>query len=187
MRFQFTIGHVPGKKLTIADALSRAPVSKASAADELLQREATAYVDFVVEHLPATEQRLQEIREFQQKDAACQKLTQLCKSGWPDKSALTADVKLCFSVSSQLSVGGGSSFRRTKAVGQDTQGTPAGPTVRWPRLSKRLEELVHNCQECLKAQRQHPQPLTPTPLPELPWQKVANGLFTRGRLLFAVH
>ena len=38
MRFQFTIGHVPGKELTIADALSRAPVSKASAADELLQR-----------------------------------------------------------------------------------------------------------------------------------------------------
>ena len=38
MRFQFTIRHVPGKELTIADALSRAPVSKASAADELLQR-----------------------------------------------------------------------------------------------------------------------------------------------------
>ena len=62
MRFQFTIGHVPGKELMIADALSRGPVSKASAADKLLQREATAFVDFVVEHLPATEQRLQEIR-----------------------------------------------------------------------------------------------------------------------------
>ena len=85
MRFQFTIGHVPGKELTIADALSRAPVSKASAADELLQREATAFVDFVVEHLPATEQRLQEIRECQQKDAVCQKLTELCKSGWPER------------------------------------------------------------------------------------------------------
>ena len=116
MRFQFTIGHVPGKELTIADALSRAPVSKASAADELLQREATAYVDFVVEHLPATEQRLQEIRECQQKDAVCQKLTELCKSGWPEKSALSADVKPYFSVSSQLSVEHGLLLRGGRIV-----------------------------------------------------------------------
>ena len=72
----------------------------------------------------------------------------------------------------------------------------ARQSVWWPGLSKRLEELVHNCQECLKAQRQHSQPLTPTPLPQLPWQKVASDLFewkqtvylaTRGRLLFSVH
>ena len=53
----------------------------------------------------------------------------------------------------------------------------ARQSVWWPGLAKRLEELVHNCQECLKAQRQHPQPLTPTPLPQLPWQKVASDLF----------
>ena len=40
-----------------------------------------------------------------------------------------------------------------------------------------MEELVLNCPECLRSQRQRPQPLTPTPLPQLPWQKVAIDLF----------
>ena len=56
MRFHFTISHVPGKELVIADFLSRAPESTVSTADELLQQEATAYVDFVMQQLPATEQ-----------------------------------------------------------------------------------------------------------------------------------
>ena len=36
---------------------------------------------------------------------------------------------------------------------------------------------MHNCTECLKAPRQRPQPLTPTPLPQLPWQNVTSDLF----------
>ena len=38
MRFNFTISHVPGKELTIADTLFRASVSTSSAVDEHLQR-----------------------------------------------------------------------------------------------------------------------------------------------------
>ena len=53
----------------------------------------------------------------------------------------------------------------------------ASQSVWWPGLSKQLEEMVQNCQECIKAQRQRPQPLTPTTLPHLPWQKVASDLF----------
>jgi hypothetical protein len=63
MRFNFTISHVPGNELTIADALSRAPVSTSSVEDQSLQT--TAYVNLVVESIPATEKRLQEIRELQ--------------------------------------------------------------------------------------------------------------------------
>ena len=44
-------------------------------------------------------------------------------------------------------------------------------------MAKEIETLVRNCSECCKAQRQRAQPLTPTPLPQLPWQKVASDLF----------
>ena len=52
----------------------------------------------------------------------------------------------------------------------------ARQSVWWPRMSKELENLVKNCTECCREQRRH-QPLIPSPLPELPWQKVATDLF----------
>lgn len=54
MQFQFTIGHVPGKELTIADTLSHALPSTPTATDKLLQLEANAFVNMVLlQQLPA--------------------------------------------------------------------------------------------------------------------------------------
>ena len=47
----------------------------------------------------------------------------------------------------------------------------------WPGLSAELEKLVNNCNECCKARIQSPEPLCPSPLPHLPFQKVASDLF----------
>ena len=104
MRFRFTISHVPGKELTIADALSRAPVSSPSTADQLLQQEATAYVNSVLQSLPATEERLQEIRQSQEADGVCQQIAEYCRSGWPDRNTLSAEVKPYFPLSSQFTM-----------------------------------------------------------------------------------
>ena len=53
----------------------------------------------------------------------------------------------------------------------------ARSSIWWPGLSTDLEELDRNCEECAKAQAQRAQPLTPSPLPDLPWQRVATDLF----------
>ena len=55
MRFHFSISHVPGKHLVIADTLSRAPVSYPATEDDLLQQEADAYVQMIIQSIPATE------------------------------------------------------------------------------------------------------------------------------------
>ena len=104
MCFRYTIGHVPGRNLTIADALLRAPVSTPSADDRFLQNETTAYVDFVVRHLPASEQRLAEIRECQKSDRACQHMVEFYRSGWPEKNALPVEVKPYYTVAVELTV-----------------------------------------------------------------------------------
>ena len=195
IRFNFTISHVPGKELTIADTLSRAPVSISSAADQSLQSEMTAYVNFVVENIPATEKRLQEIKEHQEKDLVCQKLAEFCRSGWLKKEMLSADLKLYLPVAAQISVANGLLLRGSRIIvppplrktllgrlHSSHQGITkcrerARQSVWWPGLSKHLDELVHNCSECQKTQRQRCQPLNPTPLPQLPWQQVATDLF----------
>ena len=47
----------------------------------------------------------------------------------------------------------------------------------WPGLSRQLEELVKNCSTCQKCLNQRREPLIPTALPELPWQRVGTDLF----------
>ena len=60
---------------------------------------------------------------------------------------------------------------------REVQGEGSTEYMWWPGLSTELGELVKSCQECCKAQRQRPQPLTPSSLPELPWQRVGTDLF----------
>ena len=49
--------------------------------------------------------------------------------------------------------------------------------VWWPGLSAQLEQLVKNCRECCKNQKPSAEPLCPSTLPDLPFQKVATDLF----------
>ena len=195
MRFQYTISYVPGKNLEIADALSRAPVSTPSESNEILQSEVTAYVDFMIGCLPASEQRLAEIRESQEADGVCQQIVEYCQSGWPQKQALPPEIKPYSSVSSELSIHNGLLLRGSRIVippplrgkllaklHSGHQGLTkcrqlAGQSVWWPGLSRQLEQLLGNCRECLKTLQQRPQPLNSTPLPILPWQKVGSDLF----------
>ena len=58
MRFSYKIDHIPGKKICTADTLSRAPDSESDKADTDLQTEVNAFVNIVMENLPATAEKL---------------------------------------------------------------------------------------------------------------------------------
>ena len=93
MRFQFSISHVPGKSLTTADALSRAPSSEPLEGDKLLQDEADVYVNMVVKALPATERQIQ---QHQEKDEVCRQIAVYCYHGWPKEKRSQIHYDLTF-------------------------------------------------------------------------------------------
>ena len=66
MRFYYTVSHVPGKDLTIADT-SRAPQAQATGKDNILCREVNTYVCMVVENLPATEKESEKFKPVRRK------------------------------------------------------------------------------------------------------------------------
>ena len=70
MRYQYDIKHVPGKELNTADFLSRSPLPNTGISE--LQEETEAYINLIVSHLPATDRRLTEIKEHQEKDPTLQ-------------------------------------------------------------------------------------------------------------------
>ena len=101
MRFSFTISHVPGRDLITADALSRAPVATSSAADDQLRQDVQAYVSLVMDNLPATDKRLQEIQQVQQDDEVSKRIALYCKEGWPERGRLKVPLNsTCLSLQS---------------------------------------------------------------------------------------
>lgn len=78
MRFDFSIGHVPGKNLYTADSLSRAPLKREAWETEEskhnndFQKEVECYVNTVLINWPASDQILDEIRsELKKDDTQC--------------------------------------------------------------------------------------------------------------------
>lgn len=149
----------------------------------------------VLQSIPATEERIEEIRELQLRDPVCQLIAEYCQSGWPNKHSLPDSVKPYLPVAAELSEMNNLLMRGSQImippplrremlnrIHSSHQGITkcrerARQSVWWPGISKEIEAVVRNCPECCKAQRQRAQPLTPTPLPQLPWQKVTSDLF----------
>ena len=190
LRYHYSISHVPGKNLITADMLSRAPAPGRSIQDSL-QGEVEAYVDATFESILATQKRLKEIRQHQDEDEILRQLKGYCQSGWPVKGNIPGVLKPYHSVSAELTVERGllvcgsrvvipASLRvnildkiHTGHQGITKCRERAKHSVWWPRLSWQLEELVKSCPECLKQSSPKPEPLSPSYLPLLPWQRVS--------------
>ena len=65
MKYTYTIFHVPGKNLVIADALSRAPAHQQTVEDEEWNKEVDVYVHAIFNSLPASDTKIQQIRASQ--------------------------------------------------------------------------------------------------------------------------
>ena len=205
MRFCYSISHVAGKDLTSADTLSRAPVSKTTAGDEL-QSEVQAFVDLVVRCLPVTEGRLQEILSQQRSDPICRQVTEYCREGWPEAASLTGPYKAYSAVRHEFSVHRGLLLRGKRLViphalrsdilkklhsghlGISKCRERANQTVWWPGMRKEVEQAVSECPTCHKYSSQHPEPLITSAFPDRPWQKIASDLFEwkKGTFLLVV-
>ena len=195
MRYKFTISHVPGTSLLVADALSRAPCSDALSTDVRFQKKTEVYVDSIVQNLPATEKQLIRIQRYQEEDVECQEAVRHTQSGWPSRQSLYGPMKRYLDVATELSVKDGLLMRGSRIVIPTAlrlemldrihtghQGIfkcreRARQSIWWPGLSRQLEELVKNCTTCRKFSNQRSEPLIPTSLPELPWQRVGTDLF----------
>lgn len=196
MRYSYTIFHTPGKSLTSADTLSRAPLTNAvTSSDNDLMEDTNIYVEAVLEHLPTSDRYLTELRKQLQGDSVCAQVMKYCVEGWPDRNQLQGPAKHYWHERAFLTVQNGLLLKGTRlvipATMRDTvldkiheghQGIVkcrerATQTVWWPGLSNQIKELVLKCRECIKERANPKEPLMPTQLPDRPWQKVGADLF----------
>ena len=192
MKYTYSIFHVPGKNLVIADALSRAPSQQQTVEDKELNREVDIYVKAIFNNLPASDTRIKQIQTSQDKDPTCLLLKKYILEGWPSKRSLKGEIQQYIPIANELSICEGLLLQNSRiVVPQELQSEileklhsghqginkcrrRATQSVWWSGLYKDLEKLVSNCPTCCKMQCQQAEPLIPTSLPTLPWQKVGS-------------
>ena len=195
MRYHYSISHVAGENLCTADTLSRAPLYDPDLQAEQFQQDIQAYVNLIVDHFPATDNKIKEIIQEQEQDTVCQKIKTFCQSGWPNKSDLERVLKPYAIVKHELTIVRGILLRGKRIVipsklqidivnrlHSGHQGISkcrqlAQENVWWPGIGKDIKNTILDCPVCCQYRSPGTEPLMPTELPERPWQKVATDLF----------
>ena len=202
LRYQVQAVYVPGKSMTVADTLSRAPLPT-DQEDDVLQQETTALIYAVTRALCSPEkQRL--LVDATTNDPMLQRVVHYTVHGWPTTIAdglreyhgnrdLLSHHEGLFYHGKRLVIPpvarddtlvqlhkGHQGIRKCKARAQEA--------VWWPGINASICTYVENCEACIKQRYQPPEPLQPpTPL-ALPWQKLAIDLceFKQQRFLVTV-
>jgi hypothetical protein len=81
-KYNYTIVYKSAKEMALPDMLSRAPLPET---DEEMEKEINLHVHLVSSTLPASEFKLQEIREATKRDEGLRTLLNIIQNGWPDQ------------------------------------------------------------------------------------------------------
>jgi transposase InsO family protein len=195
MRFNYTVEYLPGNQLYTADTLSRFPLPAEPAlidTSDVVEQ----YISFVVDTLPITDVMIDKVLSASAADDNFQRVITFCNTEWPDDvELLPSDVRPFWHSRDQLTVQNGlllynarivipASLRQTTLealhsghLGVEKCRSKARTAVWWPKIGADIAQYVASCQTCLHWAKDHAEPLQSTPLPELPWQKVATDLF----------
>jgi transposase InsO family protein len=193
MRYDYTIFHSPGDTMYIADSLSRA--SYPDFTDKERESKVEAHVHFMVSCNAVAEGNLIEIKEALSRDEVLQEVMEYSQGSWPDKRRVSAAARRFYQFKDELFVQEGVLLRGHRLVipgclhermlaklHEGHQGIVkcsrrARETVWWPGINQQIQQLVENCESCLREQRVKHQPLRTAELPEGPWMELGSDLF----------
>ena len=135
----------------------------------------------VIRHLPATDLRLQEIREKQSQDVICQTLANYCNNGWPVTNHKASEIgKVYWHLRGEITINKGLLMKAgrlfiptemradilTKIHGAHQGITKcklrARESVWWLGINSDIEKEVKACDVCAKLQNDHAEPMIST-------------------------
>ena len=201
LRYNVHAVYVPGKDLTVADALSRAPVPDSSNSMEDAHQDTAALIAAVTNSLcsPAKEK---EIISATADSPILSKVLAYTQSGWP--RSVSPELQPYFNARTSLSQSNNVLYHGQRMVipsilrkdmldrihtghqGINRCKARAQETVWWPGITQDIHRLVMDCYTCTKQRYQPPEPLQPTTPPERPWQRIAADLCQVGQQQYLV-
>lgn len=160
------------------------------------------HADSIINNIPASKNRLEDLREESSRDPVIQRAMKYTLSGWPKHQRdVPNDLHNIFKEKEMLSVIDGLLVFGSRIVvptalqddilkrlhhghlGTEKCIQRAKQSVWWPGLASQIKELIQKCHHCqINAAKQRKEPLQPSRLPDRPWQRVAADLcFLKGK------
>ena len=188
-RYDIKFQYLEGKKLVLADTLSRAALTTTSPKVHSVD---------VLKHVPISDKRLEELRCATEKDAVMQTLAATIQNGWPEKvDDVDMSIKVYFDVRDTLTTCDGLILKGERLVipqsmrctvkerlhsahlGYDSMMRRARDLVFWPGMKKDIKQLADSCEICLEAKpRNQKETLIQHAPSSEPWEKLGMDLFT---------
>ena len=195
-KYQPTVQYVPGKYMFIADTLSRAYLTGSNEQQDISE-DIEVMVHSFVARMPATPEKIAELKEETAKDESLQALRKQIIHGWPDhKQAVHPSIAPYWNVRHELSEAEGLLFNEQRVIiprasrknilmliheshlGVEKCKSRARATVYWPGMSNDIQETVSKCSTCSTYRnRNQKEPMIAHEIPDRPWQKLGSDLF----------
>ncbi|KAI8506223.1 hypothetical protein Bbelb_156500 [Branchiostoma belcheri] len=192
-KYDLVVQHRPGKDIPVADALSRLYLEETDGMSETFE----AQVHMVTSNLPVSSRRMEEVRRETREDSQLVTLKGTIKEGWPDtKDKCDPQITEYWNHRDELTVHDDVIFKGQKILvprsmrkemldilheghlGQEKTKARARDILFWPGLNAQIGERIQRCAVCQEHRSSHvKEPMTPHPIPQRPWQKVATDLF----------
>ena len=192
--YNFKIRYIPGPTNQIADCLSRLGVQKDSISLPKLQ------INQITSQLKARDDSLHKIRLATQADNSLTILKHIIQHRWPKTvKEVPQEIQKYWTFHEELTIEDGLILKGMRIVipekmregilkqiheghlGFNKCQMRAKETIYWPGLNDQLENLILNCQLCLKYSKSKNKSTPPTALghevPAVPWSKVATDIF----------
>ena len=192
------MNHVPGKQMYTSDTLSRmsANAQTSESVENLIDHdEMVSYISSVIQALPVSDVKLQQIIQAQENDSVCRKLKEYILEGWPEKYQISDSLKPYWNFRGEFSIVQNvilksmqiliPSVMRLDVLDKIHQGhqgivkcrSRAKQSVWWPGISREILDMVKSCRVCAGYKVNTPEPLDTTEFPERPWQLVGIDFF----------
>ena len=196
MRYFYNIIYVPGKKLVIADALSRSPLPCTETSLE-------GHIN-VIQERGFTDQKLKRIKEEQEKCNICNSLVKYTKEGWPHRKDIPIALQDYYQFRYNFSIHDDFLLYNTRLVipvtlqkliledihqghlGVSKCRERAKQAVWWLGLSSQIKILVQNCPECIQERNNFKKPMVLENIPKRAWEKIAIDLFKNNNVWYIV-
>ena len=196
-KYIIKIVHVPGKKIPVADTLSR-QVATGDDREDGDFKEIEAQVHCVTSSLPINDNKMKEVRQATESDPQLRALKQVILNGWPaDRQNCRQDLHIFWNFRDELTEIDGIIFKGTKIfipealrksmldklhvdhLGEEKTQQRARGIFFWPGMCSDIKQKVASCGVCAthRATNQK-EPMIPHRIPERQWQKIASDLFT---------